>query len=168
MGDEGGGGWWDYWVLLTPIPASLQPHTCCMCHHALCFMCHHELCCMCHHLLAHTQVENANIPTVAYELPDGSELQIGPDRFKVPEVLFRPVCGWGCVGGWGGWVGGCNEVHVDVHTPHICKHHTCIHFIHTQELLSAFKGMEDVKGYDGSALQPLQGMLYACLIAYKT
>lgn len=38
------------------------------------------------------QVENANIPTVAYELPDGSELHIGPDRFKVPEVLFRPVC----------------------------------------------------------------------------
>ena len=70
--------------------------------------------------------ENANIPTVTYEvcaialldapaheagslpgqdvcceltshnvhamqLPDGTEIQVGPDRFKVPEVLFQPV-----------------------------------------------------------------------------
>ncbi|KAK9815679.1 hypothetical protein WJX72_007893 [[Myrmecia] bisecta] len=34
--------------------------------------------------------ENANIPTVNYELPDGNEIQVGPDRFKVPEVLFQP------------------------------------------------------------------------------
>lgn len=33
---------------------------------------------------------NANIPTVTYELPDGTEIQIGADRFKVPEVLFHP------------------------------------------------------------------------------
>jgi hypothetical protein len=25
------------------------------------------------------------------QLPDGNEIQIGPDRFKVPEVLFQPV-----------------------------------------------------------------------------
>ncbi|QDZ24985.1 actin [Chloropicon primus] len=34
--------------------------------------------------------EHANIPTVTYELPDGTEVQIGSDRFKVPEVLFNP------------------------------------------------------------------------------
>ena len=27
----------------------------------------------------------------ALQLPDGTEIQIGPDRFKVPEVLFQPV-----------------------------------------------------------------------------
>lgn len=52
--------------------------------------------------------ENANIPTVSYELPDGNEIQIGSDRFKVPEVLFQP------------------------------------------KLLSSFKGLETVQGYDGS------------------
>jgi len=31
-----------------------------------------------------------NMPTVAYELPDGQEIQVGNDRFKVPEVLFNP------------------------------------------------------------------------------
>ena len=25
------------------------------------------------------------------QLPDGNEIQIGPDRFKVPEILFQPV-----------------------------------------------------------------------------
>jgi hypothetical protein len=25
------------------------------------------------------------------QLPDGTEIQVGPDRFKVPEVLFNPV-----------------------------------------------------------------------------
>ncbi|KAK9825720.1 hypothetical protein WJX74_001082 [Apatococcus lobatus] len=34
--------------------------------------------------------ENANIPTVNYELPDGNEIQIGPERFNVPEVLLQP------------------------------------------------------------------------------
>lgn len=34
--------------------------------------------------------ENSNIPTVSYELPDGTELHVGPDRFKVPEVFFQP------------------------------------------------------------------------------
>ena len=27
----------------------------------------------------------------AMQLPDGTEIQVGPDRFKVPEVLFQPV-----------------------------------------------------------------------------
>ncbi|KDD76646.1 actin [Helicosporidium sp. ATCC 50920] len=34
--------------------------------------------------------ENASIPTAAYELPDGQEIQIGPDRFTIPELLFDP------------------------------------------------------------------------------
>ncbi|KAL4451638.1 hypothetical protein ABPG75_007300 [Micractinium tetrahymenae] len=35
--------------------------------------------------------ENANIPTVMYELPDGQEIAIGTDRFAIPEVLFNPL-----------------------------------------------------------------------------
>ena len=27
----------------------------------------------------------------AVQLPDGTEIQVGPDRFGVPEVLFQPV-----------------------------------------------------------------------------
>lgn len=34
--------------------------------------------------------ENANIPTVSYELPDGQEIHVGADRFTVPEILFNP------------------------------------------------------------------------------
>lgn len=34
--------------------------------------------------------ENANIPTVVYELPDGQEIAVGTDRFAIPEVLFNP------------------------------------------------------------------------------
>mmetsp|Transcript_34825 Transcript_34825/g.98733 ORF Transcript_34825/g.98733 Transcript_34825/m.98733 type:complete len:456 (-) Transcript_34825:223-1590(-) len=33
--------------------------------------------------------QNKNIPTVSYELPDGQEIQVGSDRFKVPEVMFQ-------------------------------------------------------------------------------
>jgi actin-like protein 6A len=33
---------------------------------------------------------NANIPTLPYELPDGTMLQIGTPRFTVPETLFQP------------------------------------------------------------------------------
>jgi actin-related protein len=35
--------------------------------------------------------DNENIPTVAYELPDGQEIQVGADRFAVPEVMFNPT-----------------------------------------------------------------------------
>lgn len=34
--------------------------------------------------------ENSQIPTVSYELPDGQEIQVGADRFTVPEVMFNP------------------------------------------------------------------------------
>jgi actin-like protein 6A len=44
--------------------------------------------------------ENASIPTVTYELPDGQEIQVGADRFTVPETLFNPslLSGFGDVG----------------------------------------------------------------------
>ncbi|PIA34573.1 hypothetical protein AQUCO_03700099v1 [Aquilegia coerulea] len=32
----------------------------------------------------------ANIPTTAYELPDGQTIEIGADRFKIPDILFNP------------------------------------------------------------------------------
>eukprot|EP01102_Stenamoeba_stenopodia_P012870 TRINITY_DN40_c0_g1_i2.p1 TRINITY_DN40_c0_g1~~TRINITY_DN40_c0_g1_i2.p1 ORF type:complete len:387 (+),score=86.78 TRINITY_DN40_c0_g1_i2:407-1567(+) len=32
----------------------------------------------------------ANLPSIPYELPDGSVLEIGHERFSVPEILFRP------------------------------------------------------------------------------
>jgi len=32
----------------------------------------------------------ANIATVQHELPDGSVVEIGPDRFKIPEFMFNP------------------------------------------------------------------------------
>ncbi|KAK8917001.1 Actin-related protein 4 [Platanthera zijinensis] len=32
----------------------------------------------------------ANIPMTSYELPDGQTIEIGADRFKVPDVLFNP------------------------------------------------------------------------------
>ena len=36
---------------------------------------------------------NASMPTVTYELPDGTELEVGADRFGVPELLFEPEAG---------------------------------------------------------------------------
>lgn len=39
---------------------------------------------------AFDEEQTKNMPTVAYELPDGQEIQVGNDRFKVPEVLFNP------------------------------------------------------------------------------
>ncbi|MQL74324.1 hypothetical protein Taro_006673 [Colocasia esculenta] len=32
----------------------------------------------------------ANIPTTPYELPDGQTIEIGADRFKIPDILFNP------------------------------------------------------------------------------
>ncbi|XP_030535458.1 actin-related protein 4 [Rhodamnia argentea] len=32
----------------------------------------------------------ANIPMTPYELPDGQTIEIGADRFKIPDVLFNP------------------------------------------------------------------------------
>ena len=37
---------------------------------------------------------HANIPSVQYELPDGKVLDVGAERFAIPEVLFdanRPL-----------------------------------------------------------------------------
>eukprot|EP00879_Flechtneria_rotunda_P014270 GHRR01014907.1.p2 GENE.GHRR01014907.1~~GHRR01014907.1.p2 ORF type:complete len:202 (+),score=78.44 GHRR01014907.1:1401-2006(+) len=33
---------------------------------------------------------NLTVPSITYELPDGNEIQVGVDRFKVPELLFQP------------------------------------------------------------------------------
>lgn len=35
--------------------------------------------------------ENLNIPVQSYELPDGSSVDIGVERFKIPEILFNSV-----------------------------------------------------------------------------
>lgn len=35
--------------------------------------------------------ENLNMPMQTYELPDGSNIDIGVERFKIPEILFNPV-----------------------------------------------------------------------------
>lgn len=34
--------------------------------------------------------DNANIPNVTYELPDGQEITIGTPRFTIPEIIFNP------------------------------------------------------------------------------
>lgn len=39
---------------------------------------------------AYDATANVNIPTVPYELPDGIQLQVGPERFGVPEFLMDP------------------------------------------------------------------------------
>ena len=31
-----------------------------------------------------------NVPSVAYELPDGNVVEVGAERFKIPEILFNP------------------------------------------------------------------------------
>ena len=31
-----------------------------------------------------------NVPSVAYELPDGTVVELGAERFKIPELLFNP------------------------------------------------------------------------------
>lgn len=38
------------------------------------------------------KTEKRMMSLVLLQLPDGTEIQVGPDRFKVPEVLFNPVC----------------------------------------------------------------------------
>lgn len=35
--------------------------------------------------------ENLNMPVQSYELPDGSSVDIGVERFKIPEILFNTV-----------------------------------------------------------------------------
>ena len=33
----------------------------------------------------------SSIPTVMYDLPDGQQVELGPERFRVAEALFRPT-----------------------------------------------------------------------------
>ncbi|KAG6512741.1 actin-related protein 4-like [Zingiber officinale] len=32
----------------------------------------------------------ANVPMTSYELPDGQTIEVGADRFKIPDILFNP------------------------------------------------------------------------------
>jgi hypothetical protein len=32
---------------------------------------------------------NENTPTITYEMPDGSELELGNERFRIPELLIN-------------------------------------------------------------------------------
>lgn len=43
--------------------------------------------------------ENPNMPPQSYELPDGSVVAIGVERFKIPEIMFNPVRSptWSCM-----------------------------------------------------------------------
>uniref|UniRef100_A0A453NKJ9 Actin-related protein 4 n=1 Tax=Aegilops tauschii subsp. strangulata TaxID=200361 RepID=A0A453NKJ9_AEGTS len=36
------------------------------------------------------EVAYANVPTTSYELPDGQTIEVGADRFKIPDILFNP------------------------------------------------------------------------------
>ncbi|KAK6925230.1 Actin family [Dillenia turbinata] len=36
------------------------------------------------------EVAYSNIPMTPYELPDGQTIEIGADRFKIPDILFNP------------------------------------------------------------------------------
>jgi actin-like protein 6A len=40
---------------------------------------------------------NASMPTASYDLPDGTTLELGPDRLNIPECLFQPklLAGYG-------------------------------------------------------------------------
>lgn len=38
----------------------------------------------------HHLTTNAIDPTNVYTLPDGHQLQLGPERFRAPEILFHP------------------------------------------------------------------------------
>ncbi|KAG2486149.1 hypothetical protein HYH03_015113 [Edaphochlamys debaryana] len=37
------------------------------------------------------EAEGVHVPTVVYELPDGQELLLGPERFRMPELFFQPA-----------------------------------------------------------------------------
>ncbi|KAM0905148.1 hypothetical protein ACQ4PT_017580 [Festuca glaucescens] len=36
------------------------------------------------------EVADANVPTNSYELPDGQTIEVGAERFKIPDILFNP------------------------------------------------------------------------------
>jgi Actin len=36
-------------------------------------------------------ISSLRMRLLAMQLPDGTQIEIGPDRFAVPEVLFNPV-----------------------------------------------------------------------------
>lgn len=38
----------------------------------------------------YSEEDNQNIPHVSYELPDGNTIDVGVERFKIPELIFQP------------------------------------------------------------------------------
>ena len=38
----------------------------------------------------YSEEDNQNIPAVSYELPDGNTIEVGVERFKIPELIFQP------------------------------------------------------------------------------
>ena len=40
--------------------------------------------------VAYDEGLNANVPTMSYELPDGHVVEIGPERFRIPESMYDP------------------------------------------------------------------------------
>ncbi|KAG6516497.1 hypothetical protein ZIOFF_026962 [Zingiber officinale] len=41
-------------------------------------------------VLMHIKTAYANVPMTSYELPDGQTIEVGADRFKIPDILFNP------------------------------------------------------------------------------
>lgn len=39
---------------------------------------------------AYSDAENQNMPSMQYELPDGNVIDVGVERYKIPELLFQP------------------------------------------------------------------------------
>ncbi|KAJ3682299.1 hypothetical protein LUZ60_014872 [Juncus effusus] len=39
---------------------------------------------------SYDETSYANVPMSSYELPDGQTIEIGSDRFKIPDILFNP------------------------------------------------------------------------------
>ena len=38
-------------------------------------------------------MQEGNVPKLEFELPDGTKLQVGSERYRVPELLFNPGIG---------------------------------------------------------------------------
>ncbi len=50
-----------------------------------------ESCCRVSETAVETRASLDSIPSTSYELPDGRTIEIGADRFAVPELLFQPT-----------------------------------------------------------------------------
>ena len=100
---------------------------------------------------------------LAMQLPDGTQIEIGPDRFAVPEVLFNPVgpstlcTARLCQLADKSMVCRCTNPPSPLHQTSQPM------LVLAQSLLSSF-GLEAVKKYDGSDLQGLPGAAVHCYL----